>query len=116
MPSTLITEFAGALARYQETLEADEWYFARLRESLVNPLSPAEAFALSNDVVALLLQQSDQAACSECGALLLDLARHADTSEIPPALEKEWDPVVLALAGDSQTLEELRQWYRRPAA
>ena len=110
-----LSRFAADLASWREKLAADEWHFARLRQDLVGVLPPKGAFVLIDEVVALLLQQREDFARSECMGLLLALAQQADTSEMPPLLSKEWDHVI-SLSSDPQAVGELRGWYHKPAA
>ena len=116
MPASHIDRFRDALAGWQDSLDADEWAFVRLRENIVAQVAPHEAFGLIDELVPILLQQADDFPRAECGALLLALARAAATTEMPPTLARRWGEVATALAVDPQILEQVRLWYRKPAA
>jgi len=116
MPSPHIDRFRDALAGWQDRLDANEWAFEQLREDIVAQLAPHQAFGLLDELIPVLLQQTDDFPRAECGALLLALARAAATTEMPPILAERWGQVVAALAVDPQILEEIRLWYRKPAA
>ena len=116
MATSRLNRFRSDLEHWQEALEADEWHFVRLRETLLRELDPSEAFASIDEAVSLLLQRRDAFEQDECGALLLGLARRADTTEMPPLLVSQWPSVIAALAHDPSLITQLSDWYRRPAA
>ncbi len=116
MPHRDLDRFRNALSSWQERLNADEWTFVRLRDDLIAHVDPPDAYRLIDEMVPVLLQQAEDFPRAECGAMSLALARAADTSEMPPLLARHWDQVLRALASDAQVQEELRRWYRRPAA
>ena len=116
MPSTRLDAFTVALGDWQAKLDADEWYFAHLRDELVGQLLPQEAFAQIDDVVPLLIDEAEEFPRLELGTLLLALAQRADTTEMPPSLDRHWGQVVAALGEDAQLREELCRCYRRLGA
>jgi hypothetical protein len=63
-----------------------------------------------DEAVELLLQQSDDYLRYECTALLLDLARLSNTTQMPASLEREWQRVT---DGFPQIVDQLKAWYRR---
>lgn len=108
-----IQPFRAALASdWQSALERDEWFFSRLVEDIVTPLSSSEAFAAIDEVVELLLQQHEQ--MYYCGVFLLSLARHSETTEMPSSLRSAWDTVERLLRDYPDIAEQLRSWYRQP--
>lgn len=108
-----IQPFRAALASdWQAALERDEWFFSRLVEDIVTPLSSSEAFAAIDEVVELLLQQHEQK--YYCGVLLLSLACHSDTTEMPAGLRSAWDTVARLLRDYPDIAGQLRSWYRQP--
>jgi hypothetical protein len=112
-------QFEETIVDWRASLAADEWFFADLRKRLIGRLSPSEAFESMGGVVAAVLRQSDGLLCAEAAQLLLDLARRSDTTEVHPALDREWGQLMRHLqAGGSDTAasgRELSAWYRRAA-
>jgi hypothetical protein len=98
-------------------LNADEWFFASLRENLINRLTPAEAFENIEGVVSLLLRQEVEFLCYETSQLLLSLARRSNTTEIPPCLRRNWYQIMRHLLSFGKSLQgaarELGAWYRQ---
>ena len=104
-----IHTFQEALASdWPAALQRDEWFFARRRDDLVAGLNPSEAFAAIDEAATLLQQQSDPFLRGECGALLLSLARHADTTEMPSVLRSNWSAVMTGLQDVPQIAVQLR--------
>lgn len=99
MSRDVATEFEQACLGWEAALQADEWFFARLCERLVDPLSPSEAFASIGGVAELIVREADPFLVSEEGILLLSLARHSDTTELHPALEAQWQRVMRGCPG-----------------
>jgi hypothetical protein len=116
MNQPLLAAFAQDLAEWHRHVHADEWHFARAREKLVNSLQAPEAFAAIDDVVVLLLGQREEFSIAECGALLLALADRSQTTQMPRGLKNAWRDVDELLVVDAQVRDELRRWYRTPAA
>jgi hypothetical protein len=108
-----VQPFRAALASdWRSAYGRDEWFFTRLVNETVKPLSSIEAFAAIDEVVQLLPQQPEM--MYECGVLLLNLARHSDTTEMPCGLRGAWDTVMRLLRDYSDIAEQLRDWYRQP--
>jgi len=108
-----IQPFRAALASdWRSAYERDEWFFTRLADETVTPLSSSEAFAAIDEVVELLPQQPEL--MYECGVLLLRLACHSATTELPSGLRGAWDSVQRLLRDYPDIAEQLRSWYRQP--
>lgn len=114
MPQNIAAEFEQASIGWQAELEADEWFFARLCERLVDTLAPSEAFGGIGGVAELILRESDSYLRSEEGDLLIALARHSDTTELHPVLEEHWQRVIARLP--KMVADELAAWYRKGPA
>ena len=114
MPEDVAAQFERASAGWQEKLRADEWFFAELRDRLVNPLTPSEALRGIGGVVDLILREPDSYLRSEAGQLLIALARRSDTTELHPALQERWQQVVSRLP--RVEAEQVASWYRRASA
>ena len=69
----------------------DEWLFESFRDVNVNVLDPAEAYALIDDTVAVLLNQTDESASIEVLVTILHLARTSDTTELPKSVASRKD-------------------------
>jgi hypothetical protein len=111
MPRNIAAEFEEASVGWQSAVQADEWFFGRLRERLVDTLAPSEAFNGIGGVVELILRESDPFLQSEEGVLLVALVRHSDTTESHPTLEEHWQRVMERLP---KTLtDQLASWYRK---
>ena len=93
-------------------MERDEWFFSRLEDDIIARLSPSEAFISLPEIAALLLQQVEPTLRYYCGTFLLSLARHSDTTEMPPGLRRVWDSVMDALRDAPSIAEQLSRWYR----
>ena len=101
---------------WRQRLQQDEWFLADLREKVVVQLTPQEAFAALDEATALLLAQDDPFLRSECGELMISLARVSDTTALPPRLEAGWPDVIAALAHAPSVAGQLAGWYRRRGA
>ncbi len=111
MPRNIAAEFERASIGWAAEVEADEWFFVRLRKRLVDTLAPSEAFEGIGDVAELILRKPDPYLRWDEGALLIDLARHSNTTELHPVLEQHWQRVIAALP--EQLADQLASWYRK---
>jgi hypothetical protein len=114
MPHNVAAEFEEACIGWQSAVQADEWFFARLCERLVDRLVPSEAFEGIAGVAELILRESDPYLQTEQGTLLLALARHSDTTELHPVLEEHWQRVMARLP--KMLADQLSSWYRKGPA
>ena len=111
----VIQPFRDALVSdWQAALERDEWFFSRLEDDIIIRLSPSEAFSSLEEIAALLLQQTDPALKYYCGTFLLRLARHSDTTEMAPKLQRNWGSITKDLEDAPDIVEQLSRWYRLP--
>jgi hypothetical protein len=108
------TEYEAGLHDWHAKLDADEWYLANLRESVVAPLSPVEAFENVGNVVELLLRTHDEELRFETALLLLDLTRKSETTQLHPALSLNWEKLIGHVL--PVHARELERWYRRTSA
>ena len=111
MPQNVAAEFEQASTGWMLKLQADEWFFARLRARLVETLAPFEAFDAIVGAAELILRESDSYLRSEEGNLLIDLVRRSETTELPAALAANWDAVRARLP--KVQADELACWYRK---
>jgi hypothetical protein len=120
MAEDVAARFELDTVHWQAKLQADECFFTALREGLVNPLSPVEAYENIGGVVELILGQRNEFVCSEAVQLLLDLARHSDTTAVHPVLERDWRRLMAHLLSFGEYMQgqagELASWYRRKPA
>ena len=75
---------------WQDKLDADEWYFSNSFESISKDMSSDVAFNYIPEVVNELLELDEDFLIWETLYFLMDLYRIADTTELHPALEKNW--------------------------
>ena len=97
-------------------LTEDEWALTKAREKLAAKLSPSAAFSSIPDVLKLAKDQIDEYAFTSCIWLALDLARKADTTELPEGI-KEILKLLKEYAtkfGNHYVLEVMKfaEWYR----
>lgn len=113
----LISTFQERSKDWEEQLGRNEWFFAELREEIVSPLSPPEAFALLSQAALLMLSQDEEYLCIETTELLLSLARKADTTEMPNELSDKWEALISQISrfGDygRRQAQTLCEWYRK---
>ena len=108
-----IQPFLDALSSdWKQALSHDEWFFAGIIKDVTSRMSASDAFDSIDTLVEILIHQSDSTINYYCGALLVDLARHSDTSELPVGLRTEWNCVESHLADYLDILSQLRDWYR----
>ena len=111
----LIAIFDSETQNLAAKLATDEWFFSKFRERIVKPLTPSEAFDLIPQAVDLVMREDDLRI--ECFELLMDLARHSGTTEMPQALATQWTKLIshIKAYGDYGELRanELSQWYRK---
>jgi len=98
---------------WQTAFARDEWFFVRLMDEVVSRLSPADAFAAIDEVVSLLIHESEGTLHYYCGALMLELARRSDTTEMPLGLRNHWEAVGQLVRDYPDVAEQLKLWYRR---
>jgi hypothetical protein len=110
-------EFLRRTVNWQEKLDEDEWFFARLYEDLTKNLTPEECFNLIPQAVELTLEQSNDFLCTECFEYVIGLSVRSKTTEINPYLEDKWDILIRHVSsfGDyhKNQAEELKRWYRK---
>ena len=111
MPHDVAAEFERASIGWEGKLQADEWFFTRLRERLVNTLTPSQALRDIGGVADLILCETDAYLRSELAFLLIALARRSDSTEMHPALHENWRQVLTRLP--RAAAEEIARWYRR---
>jgi hypothetical protein len=114
----LIKMFDERTEGLEEHLSRDEWFFCTLREGIISELSPAEAFELLPQAATLILrEQQYDYRWSECVQLLLSLARHTGTTELPPELSVTWPDLFSRICSfgeyEKQQASELCRWYRK---
>lgn len=94
----------------------DEWFFAKFREQFIDTMSPSVAFEAIGQTVDVLLLQSDESNATEVVEMLIALARHSDTTQIPSKLSAEKNAIVnqFSTFGDyaKNKLQELFRYYR----
>jgi hypothetical protein len=110
----IATDYEAGLHDWQAKLDTDEWYLANLRESMVAPLSPVEAFENVGHVVELLLRTRDEELRFQTALLLVDLSRHTDTTQMHPMLQAKWAQVMDHVF--PVHAQELSAWYRQTSA
>lgn len=112
--------FETGFKDWEAKLQADEWYFCTLREALVGTLAPCDAFANMSRVVELVLRQQNEFLCAEATELLLALASRADTTQLHPDVERDWERLtahLMSFGGYVQNqARKLSSWYRRAEA
>ncbi len=81
--------FTNALIDLDNKLREDEWFFCKLREEIVESLSPEVAFSEITGTLELALQQEEVGLFIEVLELSLSLIRKASTTEIPIGLEQQ---------------------------
>ena len=109
--------FESALVDWESKLASDEWYFAKVRDSIIHDdLQTAQAFEGMAEIAELLLTQEDGFLVTETMVLLLDLARYVNTTELPAGLAglmASLDSHVARFGEHPrQQMEELRRWFR----
>jgi hypothetical protein len=109
--------FTEAFVDWRRKLQADEWYFVRVRDRLAETLSSEEAFNAIDEAVNVTLAQDHEFLWTEAMQLMLSLADKSSTTEMPPELSNRWTELMASAArfGTYQAAraEELRRWYRR---
>ncbi|MBO8173302.1 MAG: ABC transporter [Bacillaceae bacterium] len=76
---------------WQDKLDADEWYFSNVFESISGNMSSDTAFNYIPEDIYILLELDEDYLIYETLYFLIDLYRIANTSEIHPKLEENWD-------------------------
>ena len=89
-------------------------------DDFVALLAPQVAFALVPEAVALALGQGSHNLTETALSLTLALASRSNTTEQPTALQGRWQALEEQVArfmpsGASDTLRELKRWYRSPS-
>lgn len=94
----------------------DEWAFSKFRDCCREELSAAEAFEKISHVIEVLLEERDESTAIELVEVILSLARHSNTTEVPKALLKKHKGLSANFHAFDQyangKLNELLQWYR----
>jgi hypothetical protein len=114
MAYNVAAEFEEASVDWRTALQADEWFFVRLIERLVDALAPSEAFQNIGGVAELILREAESNLLFDEGCLLLALARQSETTELHPVLEEHWDRVLARLP--EMLADQLVSWYRKSPA
>src|SRR5579862_4901045 len=91
-------EFTNALVDWRRKLQADEWYFVRVRSRLTESLSSEEAFNAIDEAVLVTLAQDDAFLWTEAMQLMLSLADKSSTTEMPPQLSNHWTELMASAA------------------
>jgi hypothetical protein len=113
MKNSLASVFIERTTDWHAHVAADEWFFAKLRDELIGSLSSSDAFHAITDFAVLIIEQKEPELRYEAAVVLLSLARHSDTSEMPQQLREAWSNVAAAFAvGQHSLLQELKAWYR----
>lgn len=110
-----IIEWLNAVQDWETKLDNDEWVFVKLREVFVQSLSPEEAWTELEPIGRRILIESDQYLKGELGALMLSVAIHSKTTELPINLEVEFPKIISTLrdAGSHQVSDGISRWFRR---
>ena len=110
----VIEDWYQEISDWPVKLQADEWFFAKLRECFVSGLSSAEAWSSLTSVGLKILEELDPFIRGELGTLLLTLSRRGETTQLPVPLESKFELIIRSLLdSDPRTGYELRQWFRR---
>jgi hypothetical protein len=113
MTQDITSAFVAQTVDWRSRLAADEWFFAKLRGSLVDTLTPNEAFSGVANFARLIAEMNDPELRYEAAVVLLSLARQSNTTEMPFELKTEWGKVASAFSsGQVSLLQELKDWYR----
>ena len=92
--SAAVNDFLDRTSDWERHLEIDEWFFAKLRDSLLSRLTPSDAFDAIDEFVPHVLSASDPYLCLEYVVVLDSLARHSNTTQVPPKLDGCWTKLV----------------------
>jgi hypothetical protein len=117
MNSSLAEQFKELTSNLDQKLNADEWLFAKFRESFIEPLSPAQAFTAIDEAVDLLLSQDDQHLFYECLGIIYSLSRKSDTTELPPKLKLSFNQIQNKAnrycdSGITQQMDQIKSWFK----
>jgi hypothetical protein len=72
-----------------------------------------DAFLAIDEVVAILLSQTESIPKWRCGCFILGLARKSGTTEISPRLNQEWLAVFHSLVEFGDITLQIKQWFRK---
>ena len=75
---------------WEDKLDKDEWYFSNSFESIIDGMSPEEAFNYIPNVIEVLVNLDDDFLLWETLYFLMELYSLADTTQIHPYLESNW--------------------------
>ena len=113
MTQDIASAFVAQTTDWPSSLAADEWFFAKLRGSLVDTLTPSEAFSAVANFARLVAEIDEPELRYEAAVVLLSLARQSNTTEMPLELKAKWSKVASAFSsGQASLLRELKDWYR----
>jgi hypothetical protein len=76
--------------KWEEKLNADEWYFSNAFEAISKNMSSESAFNFIPEVVHMLLELEEDYLIWETLYFLMDLYRIAETTEVHPILVQNW--------------------------
>jgi hypothetical protein len=113
-----VSNFLERLQDWERQLGTDEWFCAKLRDDLLAALSPGEAFEAIDQLIDPVLSQRNVPVQLEIVVAIESLARHSNTTQMPPKLSSCWDTFVFRIETADvygvRQLKGLRAWYRRP--
>jgi len=105
-----------AISEWKKDSIEDEWAFEQFRSKTIPLLSTSETFELIGAVLELLVNEDDDDTALELLQTVLTMARHSQTTEMPPNLIENM--ALLKSRFDSmgdyerQKMGELLRYYR----
>lgn len=108
-------EFKEKTIGWQERLNANEWFFSDLRESLLKNKTDKDVFTEIDEVVDLIVEQKDKTLVYESFLLLVEMYRKVDTTERTENLNANWNVLKehILSYGDAygQQFQDFERWF-----
>jgi len=113
---SFLSDLYTVMLEWKKNPIKDEWVFDRFRSESIPQLSTPEAFDLMTQVLRLLIDEIDDSTALELLQTLLTMARHTQTTEMPPDFAQNMELLKSRFTGmgdyEREKVSELLRYYR----